>query len=154
VVKTSTYWGAMELYAFGNVNAVSIGGGRSGENEIVIDGVTGTKSDRGVAFVPPIAATQEFTVQSNSYDVQFGRIGGGVTLINLKSGTNALHGQLFEYFKNDKLRANDWVANKTGNPAAAFKNNTYGFEVDGPFHKGTTFFTVSFEGLRQHDQEN
>jgi hypothetical protein len=159
VVKTSTYWGAMELYAFGNVNAVAIGGGRSGENETVLDGVTNTKSDRGVAFVPTINSTQEFTVRTNSYDAQFGRIGGGVTMINLKSGTNELHGQLFEYFKNDKLRANDWVANKNGNPRAAFKNNTFGFELDGPVYipevfdgRNRAFFLLSLEGLRQHEQ--
>jgi hypothetical protein len=120
VVKASTYWGSMELYAFGNVNAVAIGGGRTGENETVLDGVTNTKSDRGVAFVPAINSTQDFTVQTNSYDAQFGRIGGGVTLINLKSGTNELHGQIFEFLKNEKLRANDWVDNKNGNPKTAF----------------------------------
>ncbi|MCU1336804.1 MAG: Cna B-type protein [Bryobacterales bacterium] len=152
VVKTSTYWGAMELYAFGNVNAVSIAGGRSGENEIVVDGVTDTKSDRGVAWVPPIAATEEFTVQINSYDAQFGRTGGGVTMINLKSGTNAFHGQLFEYFKNDKIRANDWIANKNGVPTTAFKNNTFGFGAEGPVRRNRTFFTISLEGLRQHNQ--
>src|SRR5258708_6233813 len=116
VVKTSTYWGAMELYAFGNVNAVAIGGGKSGENETVLDGVTNTKSDRGVAFVPSINSTQEFTVQTNSYDAQFGRVGGGVTMINLKSGTKRPHGQLFEFFKNDKLHASDCVANKDRAP--------------------------------------
>ena len=159
VVKTSTYWGSMELYAFGNVNSVAISGGRSGENETVLDGVTNTKSDRGVAFVPSINSTQEFTVQTNSYDAQFGRVGGGVTMINLKSGTNSLHGQLFEYFKNDKLRANDWVANKDGDPKTAFKNNTFGLELDGPFYipkvldgRNKAFFMISLEGLREHDQ--
>jgi Carboxypeptidase regulatory-like domain/TonB dependent receptor len=158
VVKTSTYWGSMELYAFGNVNAVAIGGGKQGENETVLDGVTNTKSDRGVAFVPSINSTREFMVQTNSYDAQFGRVGGGVTLINLKSGTNSIHGQLFEFFKNDKLRANDWVANKDGNPKTAFKNNTFGFELDGPFYvpkvmdgRNKAFFMISFEGLREHD---
>jgi hypothetical protein len=154
VVKASTYWGAMEPYAFGNVNAVTIGGGRVGENEIVIDGVTATKSDRGVAFVPPIAATEEFAVQSNSYDAQFGRIGGGVTIITLKSGTNSFHGQLFEYFKNDKLRANDWVANKNGISATPFKNNTFGGELGGPVRNNVSFFLISFEGLRQRGQGN
>jgi hypothetical protein len=158
VVKTSTYWGSMELYAFGNVNAVSIGGGRSGENETILDGLTNTKSDRGVAFVPAIASTQEFTVQTNSYDAQFGRVGGGVTVINLKSGTNSLHGQLFEFFKNDKLRANDWVANKDGDPKTPFKNSTFGFELDGPVYvpkvadlRNRAFFMLSLEGLREHD---
>src|SRR5579864_1950641 len=150
VVKTSTYWGSMELYAFGNVNAVAIGGGRSGENETVLDGVTNTKSDRGVAFVPSINSTREFTVQTNSYDAQFGRVGGGVTMIDLKSGTNSFHGELFEFFKNDKLRANDWVSNKDGDPRTPFKNNTFGFELDGPFRipkvldgRNKAFFMIS-----------
>lgn len=158
VVKTSTYWGTMELYAFGNMNAVSIGGGRQGENETVLDGLSNTKSDRGVAFVPALAATQEFTVQTNSYDAQFGRVGGGVTMINLKSGTNALHGQLYEYFKNDKLRANDWIANKNRISRVPYKNNTFGVELDGPVFlpkifdgRNRAFFMISYEGLREHN---
>src|SRR6476646_1536446 len=63
VVKTSTYWGSMELYASGNVNGVSIGGGVRGENETVVDGVANTRNDRGISFVPSINGTQEFTVQ-------------------------------------------------------------------------------------------
>ena len=121
VVKTSTYWGSMELYAFCNVNGVSISGGKQGENETVLDGVSNTRSDRGVAYVPSINGTQEFTIQTNSYDAQFGRVGGGVTMITVKSGTNAVHGQLFEYLKNDKIRANDWVANKDGDPKTAIQ---------------------------------
>ncbi len=157
VVKNSTYWGSMELYAFGNVNAVSISGGRQSENETVLDGTTNTKSDRGVGFVPSINATQEFTVQTNTYDAQFGRVGGGVTMINVKSGTNSLHGQLFEFLKNDKLRGNDWVANKDGEEKSPFHNNTFGFEVDGPVYipkvfdgRNKAFFMISLEALREH----
>ncbi len=159
VVKTSTYWGSMELYAFSNVNGVSISGGKQGENETVVDGVTNTKSDRGVAFVPSINGTQEFTIQTNSYDAQFGRVGGGVTMITVKSGTNGLHGQLFEYLKNEKLKANDWVANKDGESRTPFKNNTFGFEVDGPVRipkvfdgRNRLFFMLSLESLREHSQ--
>src|SRR5581483_8050257 len=158
VVKNSGYWGSMELYACGNVNAVSISGGRNQENESILDGATNTQSSRGVAFVPSINSTQEFTVQTNSYDAQFGRVGGGVTMINLKSGTNAIHGQLFDYFKNDKIRANSWNANKVGNPNVPFKNNTFGWEADGPFYipkvfdgRNKAFFMISLEGLREHD---
>lgn len=158
VVKNSTYWGSMELYAFSNVNGVSISGGRPSENETILDGTTNTMSSRGVGFVPSINATQEFTVQTNSYDAQFGRVGGGVSMINLKSGTNSPHGQLFDYFKNDKFRANSWDANKAGNPNTPFKNNTFGFEVDGPFYipkvfdgRNKVFFMISLEGLREHD---
>jgi len=159
VVKTSTYWGSMELYAFGNVNGVSISGGKQGENETVLDGITNTKSDRGVAFVPSLQGTQEFTIQTNSYDAQFGRVGGGVTMITVKSGTNAFHGQLYEFLKNEKLRANDWVANKNGEEKSPFKNNTFGFEFDGPVRipkiwdgRNKAFFMISMEGLREHTQ--
>jgi hypothetical protein len=157
VVKNSTYWGSMSC-RFGNVNAVSISGGRPSENETILDGTTNTKSDRGVGFVPSINSTQEFTVQTNTYDAQFGRVGGGVTMINLKSGTNSLHGELFEYFKNDKFRANSWDSNKASNPSTPFKNNTFGFEVAGPFYipkvfdgRNKAFFMISLEGLREHN---
>ncbi|HQR33135.1 MAG TPA: carboxypeptidase-like regulatory domain-containing protein, partial [Blastocatellia bacterium] len=72
VIKNSTYWGSMELYAFGNINGVSISGGRSGENETLIDGVSNTRGNRGVVLAPSLNSTQEFTLRSNTYDAQFG----------------------------------------------------------------------------------
>jgi hypothetical protein len=156
VVKNSTYWGSMELYAFSNVNNVSISGGRSGENETLIDGVANTHADRGVTLVPSLNSTQEFTIQSNTYDAQFGRVGGGVTSITIKSGTNSLHGQAFEFFKNEKLNANDWIANKNEEERTKYRNNTFGFEVDGPVYipklfdgRNRAFFMLSLEGLRE-----
>ena len=158
VVKASTYWGSMELYAFGNVNGVIIGGGRSGENETLVDGTSDTRPDRGVAWVPSLNSIQEFTIQTNSYDAQFGRVGGGVTTITLKSGTNALHGQLFEFLKNDKLSANGWEANTFGDERVPFKQSTFGFDVDGPVYipkvvdgRNKLFFLLSLEGLRERN---
>ncbi len=156
VIKNSRYWGSMELYAFGNINGVMIGGGRSGENETVIDGVTNTRSNRGVAIGVPLNGTQEVTIQTNSYDAQFGRIGGGVTSITVKSGTNQLHGQAFEFLKNDKLNGNDWIANKNGEPRSIMRNHTFGFTVDGPIYlpkvfdgRNRLFFMLSFERLQE-----
>ena len=68
VVKTSRYWGSFELYAFGNINSVSINGGRSGENETLIDGVSSVRGSRSASFAPALNAIQEVTVQTNSYD--------------------------------------------------------------------------------------
>ena len=156
VIKNSTYWGSMELYAFGNINGVSISGGRSGENETLIDGVSNTRGNRGVVLAPSLNSTQEFTLRSNTYDAQFGRIGGGVTSITLKSGTNTLHGQLFEFLKNDKISANDWIANQQNVKRPPYKNNTFGFEADGPVRipklfdgRNRVFFMVSLEALRE-----
>lgn len=158
VIKTSTYWGSMELYASGNINGVAISGGRQGENETLIDGVTSTRPDRGIAFAPSLNATQEFTVLTNNYDAQYGRVSGGTTSIVTKSGGNRLHGQLFEFMKNEKLNANDWVANKNGLSRVPFKQNTFGFEVDGPVvipkvfdGRNRMFFMLSLEGLREHN---
>ncbi len=68
--------------------------------------------DRGVSLVPSLSATPEFWVRSNSYDAQYGRLGGDVTSVIVKSGTNAVHGELYEFLKNVKLDAAEWVLNK------------------------------------------
>ncbi len=158
VLKASSYWGDFELYAFGNINAVIISGGRRGENETVLDGVSNTRMDRGVAFMPALQAVEEFTVLSNAYDAQYGRVGGGVNVINLKSGTNTLHGQLFHHLENEKLYANAWGANALGLGRVPFKQNTFGFEVDGPVYlpklfdgRNRAFFMLALEGLRERN---
>jgi hypothetical protein len=160
VVKTSRYWGSFELYAFGNINGVSINGGRSGENEILIDGLSSTRGDRGATYAPPLNAVEEVSIQSNAYDSQYGRIGGGVTSITLRSGTNQLHGQLFEFLKNDNLGANGFSRNAVGIRRPEFKNNTFGFTVDGPIWipkvfngRNKLFFVVSLESLRERNPQ-
>src|SRR5439155_6298446 len=100
VIKQSTYWGSMELWAYSDVNGVSINGGRSGENETLLDGLADSNANRSVAIMPALSATQEVAVQSNIYDAQFGRFGGGVTSISVKSGANRPHGELYEFLKN------------------------------------------------------
>jgi len=166
VVKTSRYWGSMELYAFGNVNGVMISGGRQQENETLVDGQSNTRGDRGVAWVPSLNSIQEFTVQTNTYDASFGRVGGGVTSVTLKAGTNSFHGQLFEFLKNDKLRANGWYNNtfpeyvdENGKAKRIpFKQSTFGFAFDGPVYipkvfdgRNKLFFLLTLEGLREHN---
>jgi hypothetical protein len=157
VVKAGTYWGSMELYAYSDVNGVSISGGRVGENETLIDGVSNTKGDRGVSLVPSLSATQEFSVQSNLYDAQYGRVGGGVTSIIVKSGGNRVHGELYEFLKNVKLDANEWTSNKASLPQRKFENNTWGVEADGPIFipklfdgRNRAFFMMSYEGEKEN----
>jgi hypothetical protein len=134
VTKTSRYWGSYELYAFGNINGVTINGGRSGENDVLLDGTTTTRGSRSASFAPALNAIEEVTIRTNSYDAAYGRIGGGVTSITLKTGTNQLHGQLYEFLKNDNLNSNGYSANAAGVARPEFKNNTFGFTVDGPVY--------------------
>ncbi|MCX6590418.1 MAG: TonB-dependent receptor [Acidobacteria bacterium] len=160
VIKTSRYWGSFELYAFGNINGISINGGRSGENETLIDGISSVRASRSASFAPALNSIQEVTVLTNSYDAQYGRFGGGVTSVTLRTGTNRLHGQLFEFFKNDNLNANGYSRNSLGLKQPEFKNNTFGFTVDGPVFipkvfdgRNKMFFMVSLEGLRERNPQ-
>ncbi|HKE25360.1 MAG TPA: TonB-dependent receptor [Bryobacteraceae bacterium] len=161
VIKQSTYWGSMELWAYSDVNGVSINGGRNGENETLVDGVSDTNSNRSVSLVPALSGAQEAVVQSNIYDAQFGRFGGGVTSIAVKSGTNLIHGEVYEFLKNIRLDATEWVLNALGTPRTRFQNNTFGFETDGPIYipkvingKNRVFFMFSYEGAREHLQSS
>jgi hypothetical protein len=161
VIKQSTYWGSMELWAYGDVNGVSINGGRSGENETLVDGVADTNPNRSVSLIPALSGTQELTVQSNIYDAQYGRFGGGVTSISVKSGTNDPHGEVYEFLKNIKLDSTEWVLNALGTPRTRFQNNTFGFETDGPVYipklvdgRNRIFYMFSYEGAREHLQSS
>lgn len=160
VTKSSNYWGNYELYAFGNINGVSINGGRTGENEILLDGITTTRGSRSASFAPGLQAIEEVNIITNTYDAQYGRVGGGTTSINLRSGTNKLHGELFEFFKNDKLNANGYSRNAVGIARPPYRNNTYGFRVDGPVFipklfdgRNKLFWMVSLEGLRERNPQ-
>lgn len=166
-VEKSGYWGSAELYAYGQVSGVSISGGRAGENETLLDGVTDTRPNRSVNFIPPLDTLGEISVQTNVYDAQFARTSGGVTVFSSKSGTNTLHGALYEHLKHEKFIAPGWQYNKAvgqllgANPSAPypnrkFRNNTFGFEIDGPIYvpklidgRNKLFFMVAFEDLRE-----
>ena len=160
VIKNSRYWGSFELYAFGNINGVMINGGRSGENETLIDGVSSVRGSRSASFAPALNAIQEVSIQTNSYDASYGRFGGGVTSIVLRTGTNQLHGQLYEFFKNDNLNANGYSRNSVGVKQPEYKNNTFGFTVDGPIvipkllnGKNKLFWMLSLESLNERNPQ-
>jgi len=86
----------------GGMDNISISGGVSTTNELLLDGVPNTGQERGgvgnLSFVPSPDATAEFRVQTNLYDAQYGRSGGGVVNVILKSGTNAFRGAGYMYY--------------------------------------------------------
>ena len=104
-----------------NVN-FSINGGLNRHNEFLLDGAPNnaatdvdggrTRSSNNIAFIPSVDATEEFKVQTNSYDAQYGRTGGGVVNITIKSGGRDFHGSLYDF-----LRRYQWDANSFGNNA-------------------------------------
>jgi hypothetical protein len=98
-----------------------------------------------------VDAMQEFRVQTSSFAPEFGRTPGGQISIATRSGTNAFHGTLFEYFRNDVLDANNWFNGYTNSPPlpkAKDRQNDFGGVFGGPIVKDKSFFFFSYEGLR------
>ncbi|MBS1832996.1 MAG: carboxypeptidase regulatory-like domain-containing protein [Acidobacteria bacterium] len=124
-----------------------INGSRPRVSEYIYDGISVLQPEPGqVAFYPVIDAIEEFRVEINSYSAEYGRSNGGVIMVNQKSGSNTLHGTLFEFFRNEKLNARNLFAT-TGNKPR-FRRNQYGFVLGGPIQKNKTFFFADWQGTR------
>lgn len=93
-------------------------------------------------------ALQEFRIQTSTFAAEFGRTPGAQVTLVSRSGTNALRGSLFNYFRNDALDANDWFANRAGIAKPALRQNQFGGVLGGPIVKDRSFFFFSYEGLR------
>src|SRR5262249_6389429 len=86
--------------------------------------------------------------QTSSFAPEFGRTPGGQISIVTRSGTNAFHGALFEYFRNDKLDARDWFVNYNGLKKPAERSNDFGGVFGGPVIRNKSFFFFPYEGRR------
>ena len=102
----------------------------------------------GTNSLVSVDAMQEFRIQTSSFAPEFGRTPGGQVSIATRSGTNAFHGTLFEYFRNSVLDARDWFVNANGLAKPQERQNDFGGVFGGPVHKNRTFFFFSYEGLR------
>ncbi len=138
---------------------ISSGGARTTSNAITIDGVdamnihTNSASDNGVGsngiLVPSPEAIQEFKVQTSLYDAQSGRSGGANISLLTRSGSNSIHGSMFEFFRNTDMNANSFFFNATGQKRPELNQNQYGGTIGGPVRKNKTFVFLSYQGTRQ-----
>jgi hypothetical protein len=128
----------------------NVGGGRSGSQEILMDGAPDTTPDinRGV-INPPVDSVQEFKVQAQSFDAQFGRTSGGIVNVITKSGTDAYHGLAYDFERHSVLDANNWFNNANGRANPSFQRHQFGGNLGGPILKGKWFAFGDYEGLRQ-----
>lgn len=144
----------------GSFGEFSMNGARGRSNNYLLDGTDmndGYRNDpainqAGVFGTPsailPIDAISDMNVLSN-FMPEYGRNGGAIVNIVTKSGTNALHGGFFEYFRNDALDARNYF-DPTSAPKALFHNNQFGGSLGGPIIKDRTFFYVDYEGQREN----
>src|SRR5262249_50438118 len=102
----------------------------------------------GTNSLVSVDAMQEFRVQTSSFAPEFGRTPGGQISIATRSGTNAFHGTLFEYFRNGALDASDWFVNFNHLKKPQEHQNDFGGVFGAPVFKDKTFFFFSYEGLR------
>ena len=112
----------------------SAGGQRTTDNNYLLNGFNNLTNDASLddneadIIKPSVDAVEEFKVQTNGYSAEFGRAGGGVVNLTLKSGTNAFHGSLYEFLRNEKLDARNFFVPGSTPP---FKRNDYGFTIGG-----------------------
>ena len=126
-----------------------INGGRPRTNEYLFDGISVLQPEPGqVAFFPVVDAIEEFKVESNSPPAEFGRFNGGVINLTTKAGTNALHGDGFEFFRNQALNAKN-VFQTSLPDKPDYRRNQFGGAVGGPIVAGQTFFFADYQGQRQ-----
>ncbi len=111
----------------------SINGMRSNANEFLLDGAPNTAPAQNQPVInanPDMV--QEFKVETNNFSAEYGRAAGGVFNVVTRGGTNSIHFSAYEFFRNDKLNANDWFANRSGTKRAPFRFNQFGGTVGGP----------------------
>jgi hypothetical protein len=152
----------------GTPGQFSIAGQRTDANNFTVDGVSanfgvgqgqnlgqsGTGGAQafsvlgGTSSLVSVDALQEFRIETSSFAPEFGRMPGGQVILTTRSGTNAFHGGVFDYFRNTVMDANDWFANAAGDPRAPEHHNDFGGFLGGPIWKDKTFFFFSYEGAR------
>ena len=130
-------------------SAVVANGQNETFNNHLVDGMDNNEREQfSILFRPSIDSLEEVKIDTNAYPAEEGRAGGAVINLITKSGTNAFHGGAYEYFRNDKLNANDFFANSAGIGRAEFRQNQFGGSVGGPIKKNNTFFFGDIENLR------
>src|SRR3954470_15270803 len=127
-----------------------VNGNREQTNNFLLDGVeTGETVGNRVGYQPNVDALEEVKVITGNGGGEYGNVGGASVVMTLKSGTNQLHGNLFEFLRNDKLDANGFFGNRAGAKRNAFRRNIFGGTVGGPIRKNKAFFFMDYEGTEQ-----
>ena len=127
----------------------SANGQRPRDNNYMLDGVDNNETWlQTVVLFPSVDALDQFKLQTSTYSAEFGRSLGGVVNLQIKSGTNVLHGSGFEFLRNDAFDANNFFNNRAGRPKPDFSQHQFGGTLGGPVFRDRTFFFTNYQGLR------
>jgi hypothetical protein len=134
------------VQGFANFQA---GGGQPNTGGALVDGAPQVVQwYHSISLIPTQDAVQEFRVQLNNVEPEFGQAANGVVSFTTKSGTNGFHGSLYEYLRNRSLNANNFFSNKSGLSRPAYTQNQFGANLGGPIVKNKLFFFFSQEAYR------
>lgn len=134
----------------GRAGTFSVAGGRPDAVGYLLDGGNNTAINlNNVVFNPNPDMVAEFRILTNNYTAEFARAGGGIVSVVTRSGTNAPHGSLFNFFRNELLNANSLFANRVGLSRTPLKRNQYGGTIGGPVKRDKLFYFVGYQGQRQ-----
>ena len=118
-------------------------------NGVQINDLQASGGFSGGVAIPSPEAIQEFKVQTGLYDASYGRNAGANVNVVTRGGTNEFRGNVFEFFRDDALNANDFFRNATGQKKGVLQQNQFGFTVGGPAIKDKLLFFASYQGTRQ-----
>ena len=132
------------------------GGARESGTAYLLNGADNNDnfSEGGFNITPPLESVSEFTILTNSFSAEYGRGAGAVVSAIQKSGTNSIHGVLYEFNRNRDIRSNDFFSNRNGQDKPQYIRNQFGGEVDGPIKRNTSFFSFAFDRYEVHTGTN
>src|SRR5215510_10390338 len=130
------------------ITQISFGGMRSFSNEVTVDGADFINSNTGVQrATPPQESVAEFRVVNNSFGSEYGRALGGIVNVVTKSGTNDLHGSIYDYLQNDAVDSRSLLQPKP--QSKTLRQNQFGGTLGGPIRRDQTFIFLNYEGQRR-----
>ncbi len=140
---------------------LTVAGGRTGSLDYSVDGQN-INSGRGHEVlsnaVPTMESVAEFKVITGGLSAEYGRSSGGIVEVVTRGGTNTLHGEAFEFFRNESLNANPWLQNATGGQKAVYKQNIFGGDLGGPVvlpklynGRNKTFWFFNYQGTKKRE---
>ena len=150
--------GASYAAAGSRFGGFSSSGLRASHNNYLLDGMDNNSNQHAAtgrtaqAVEPSLAAVEEFKVETNTYSAEYGRNLGGVVNVSTRSGTNAFHGQLLEFLRNEALDAKNFFDDPQ-EPNPPYKRNQFGGALGGPMRRDRSFFFFDYEGTRFHSAD-
>jgi hypothetical protein len=134
-------------------SGLNVNGAREASNNFLLDGVDNNDLFLNRLVVnPSVEAVEEFRIQGSTYDAEYGRSGGAQVNVALKSGTNDIHGSLFEFLRNSALDAKNYF-DLPNQKTPQYQRSQFGGSVGGPIAKSRTFLFANFEGARTQRAE-